>query len=326
MSDSLRFHFTFAGPALDAHRMDVRELSQTLTALADLLNEANRVISPEAPPVKLEMEGRVKAGSIWADLVASYLPVPPIPPGQIVFAFVGKKIADINEVLSLVINSGIVGGGLIAIYRKLRGQKPNRIEYKDEKKAVIVYTPTDNATEQIIEVAANAAKLYQSSVSRRTLEKMLIPLEREGIDSFSIGRDGKTEAIVRSEEYAFFKEVVPDKGAPVSDSDTVSQGVWLEIESPSFKEGNKWRFLDGENPITAKVEDEAFLERVDSGEPFAKQDVLLVDLRREQSFADNKLKTRYSVTRVHDHRQMPRQTKPDKAKRSNPQAELPLSG
>ncbi len=76
----------------------------------------------------------------------------------------------------------------------------------------------------------------------------------------------------------------------------------LVIESPSFKDGNKWRFSDGQSSFYAEITDEAFLKRVDSGkERFGKDDILLVDMDVLQTKTPTCLKIRKTITKVIKH-------------------------
>lgn len=76
----------------------------------------------------------------------------------------------------------------------------------------------------------------------------------------------------------------------------------LEVTSPSFKEGNKWRLSDGSRSIVASIDDERFLERVAKGEErFGMGDILLCDVHMEQFAGPTGLRTDYSVKHVRDH-------------------------
>jgi hypothetical protein len=78
----------------------------------------------------------------------------------------------------------------------------------------------------------------------------------------------------------------------------------LVIDSPSFREGNKWRFFDGQASFTAAIEDESFLRAVNDGsERFGKGDVLVVKMRvRQVRTADGGLKAERSVLKVKEHK------------------------
>ena len=82
----------------------------------------------------------------------------------------------------------------------------------------------------------------------------------------------------------------------------------LQIESPTFVEGNKWKFFDGQNSWFADIQDEVFLARVDKGiERFGKGDTLIAIVRFSQSTSLSALKMERSVIKVAEHIEAPKQ-------------------
>ena len=74
-------------------------------------------------------------------------------------------------------------------------------------------------------------------------------------------------------------------------------------ESAVFKEGNMWRFWDGQNSFQAPIDDKEFLSRVDSGvERFGKGDILIVDLEIKQAKLPTSLRTVRRIVKVHEHK------------------------
>ncbi len=77
----------------------------------------------------------------------------------------------------------------------------------------------------------------------------------------------------------------------------------LLIESPTFKEGNKWKFFDGQNSFYADILDEEFLEKVNKGaERFGKGDTLIAEVKLVQTggFAGS-LKMERTIIKVFQH-------------------------
>ena len=68
MTATAEFSIKYDGPALATHQMDVRELAPALLALSTLLEEANRVVYPESPPVRVNVRGSFQSGSFKIDL------------------------------------------------------------------------------------------------------------------------------------------------------------------------------------------------------------------------------------------------------------------
>jgi len=291
MTDSIHFSVRYDGPALFNHTMDVRELAPALVALSDLFEGANKAAFPNAPDVRVKVSGNFKAGSFGIDLA-----VVQTFAEQVVSLLSGKGSTAIANLTAIVSALGITGGGLFGLIKWLRGRKPSAIRTQGE--SVVFECQTGQETETF-EVDLVAGKLYQSRVVRQSLVKVLKPLEREGIDMFEAGRDNDTTVQVRSEELDAF--VAAAEGEEVV-SEHVAENILLQIESASFRDGNKWRFSKGGAPFYAEITDTEFLGRVDAGEKFGKLDMLRVDLQVTQLVTDNGLKERHVVSRVHEHR------------------------
>lgn len=100
--------------------------------------------------------------------------------------------------------------------------------------------------------------------------------------------------------YKKWDEVVIEANRSVSRIDL--SRVVLQIESLTFKEGNKWRVNDGRGSFYATIEDETFLAKIEAGERFSKGDVLIADMRQEQVVEEgDTLKTIHTITCVHEH-------------------------
>lgn len=297
MSASVHFSVKYDGPALASHQMDVRELAPALLALASLLEDANKTVFPDAEEVRVQVKGTFKSGSFGIDLIA----VQSIAK-QLVTLFSGSEAAAAANLLAILGGLGMAskaaGGGLIGLVRWLKGRKPTAIR-TDSDRVVFEVETTEVLESYTVDLVT--AKLYQDRTVRQSLAKVLKPLERDGVDYFAV-IDASEELVtaITSDEVAAFTAAAAQADVV---SDTTSEGNLLQIESPVFKDGNKWRFTDGTNAFYAEIADEAFLAKVESGEArFGKGDVLIVDLRKIQSIADTGLKTEYIVSAVREHR------------------------
>ena len=293
MSASVHFSIKYDGPALATHQMDVRELAPALIALSTLLEEANRAAYPDSSEVRVNVQGNFKGGSFGVDLIA----VQSIAE-QIVSMLAGPTSTAAANLLAVLGGVGLIGsGGLIGIVRWLRGRKPTAIRLDGDK---TIFEIIDSEVVETFEVDLVAGRLYQSRIVRQSLAKVVKPLERDGVDVFACGRDGVTEAVIAKEEAVYFDVAASDADVV---SDTVGEGVLLQIESAVFKDGNKWRFSDGAASFFAEITDNDFLARIESGdERFGKGDVLIVDLRRIQSVTDNGLKLEFVIEKVREHK------------------------
>ncbi|WP_063894373.1 hypothetical protein [Burkholderia ubonensis] len=288
MSNHEQFNVIYDGPALTEHRMDVRDLAPALVAIADLFSFANKELNGDNTEVRLEVKGSFKAGSFHSELIFIQSLA-----NQIRDIFAGPNAAAFSNALAILGALGIVGsGGLIGLIRKLRGNRPHRIEPTGSNVRIWV------TEKESLEVEEAVYRLYRSKTVRVSLQKTLSPLERDGITSFGIVRGTKVELAIENDELGTFA-IFEEAGEVVSD--VVGRKVLL-LESVVFKDGNKWRVHDGTYPFFAALDDEEFLAKVNAGERFGKGDVLVVDLRQIQIIGDDGLKNEYRILKVHEHR------------------------
>jgi hypothetical protein len=294
MSNHERFHVVYDGPALTEHRMDVRDLAPALVAFADLFTAANKEINGDAAEVRVQVNASFKAGSFGIDLVASQHLL-----SQIKDIFAGNGATAISNgwtILQIVgFTGGGLAGGLVGLLRLLKGRRPVKIEQKGDV-ATVWMTQTET-----IEVERDVIRLYRNSVVRTSLEKVVSPLEREGITDFGVVVIGQVVLDVHDDEVASFSAAASDADAEIV-SDTTTRKMLL-IESLAFKDGNKWRVHDGTATFHASIEDKEFLAKIDAGERFGKGDVLVVDLRQVQSIVNAKLVNESIIVKVLEHRQ-----------------------
>ncbi|WP_260427251.1 MULTISPECIES: hypothetical protein [unclassified Burkholderia] len=282
------FNVVYDGPALGEHRMDVRDLAPVLLAIADLFSSANKELNGDHSEVRLEVRGGFKAGSFHAELIF----VQPLA-SQIRDLFAGPNANAFSNALAILAALGIIGGGgLIGLIRTLRGRKPHRTEpdgahvkiWMSEQECFVVDEPI--------------VRLYRNRAVRVNLQKMLSPLEHDGIDSFGIVRDDIVELSIERDELGTFASS-DDPGEIVTDTIALKM---LKLESVVFKDGNKWRVHDGTSAFYTSLDDERFIAKVDAGERFGKGDVLVVDLRQTQIVTDEGLRNEYRIVKVREHR------------------------
>jgi hypothetical protein len=290
-SNRQKFHVVFEGPALVEHCMDVRDLAPALIAIADLLTTVNREVNGETSTIRVHVDASFKAGSFGIDLVASQHLLAHI--WDILSGHGANAVCNGYAIMTMI---GFVGGGgLIGLLRRLKGRRPLRVQHNG-RVATVHLSETES-----IEIDARVMKLYHSSNVRSSLEKVVSPLEREGITDFSIVMDEKVTLEFHDDELASLSAVTTESAAQIV-SDTTSHKM-LQIESLAFKNGNKWCVHDGIAAFHASVEDKAFLEKIEAGERFGKGDVLMVDLRQVQSVDGGRLNNESTILKVLEHRE-----------------------
>lgn len=178
--------------------------------------------------------------------------------------------------------------GLLAALKWLRGRRIDKVELGDQTARLIV-------DQESLEIELTVLALLRDLAVREALDKLLSPLDREGIDTFACGTDADFEQIITKAERAWFY-------TPIMEDDLVLDDVRkmaFSIVSLAFKEDNKWRLYDGAATIHATIADTDFLTRVDQNvETFAKGDMLICMVRVRQWQTPSGARTEYEVAEV----------------------------
>ena len=290
-----RFHIIFDGPALDAHEMNVRDLAPALLAVSDIYDEINRVAFGSRYKVGINVRASFKTGSFLTELAvhaASILEL--FKDDTVQAACLMMQIFGVPDVPSLVRK------GILPFIRWVRRRKIT----------AVVELGNGNVRVEIagdaMEIERAVVELYQSSKLRKAFEDLIArPLEKEGIETIGFG-DANANTFVsipREEGPSFIADEPEDE--PIGES---TRRAHLQIISPCFQEGNKWRFSDGSASFHAEIRDKAFLGKVMSGEAaFAKGDILDVEMTEAQTLTAKGLSTERFIEKVHGHRNPARQ-------------------
>jgi hypothetical protein len=266
----------------------VRDLAPALMAISDLFTHVNAELNGDSADVRVEVKGGFKSGSFQIELLFTQALLL-----QLRDMFAGATATAVSNASAILATLGLMGGrGLIGFLRRLNGRRPHRIEQAAEVSQVWI------TESELIEVDTRIVRLWLSRSVRASLQKVLSPLEREGITSFGVVTADAVELDIEEAELAVFA-MSGDEGEVVSDATTRKI---LLLESVMFKDGNKWRVHDGQSAFSAAMDDHEFLAKVDAGERFRKGDVLVVDLRHIQTIVGDALRTEFRIVKVHEHR------------------------
>ena len=214
---------------------------------------------------------------------------------QITSFFAGEHIVGALNLKEIVFGSA----GLIWLIAKFRGRKPDRIErLSDSHVRITIGSET-------FDVPLALVRLYQDLAVRTAAQKVVAdPLRREGIDTFEVRENRQSVLVVQKTEAVYFEK---PQSPPETLVETTRRAAF-SIISLAFKEDNKWRLYDGNTQISALIEDEAFLARVNANLiAFAKGDILICDVRITQQQTGEGLSTEYVVEKVIEHRPALRQ-------------------
>ena len=296
MVSPAHFRITYDGAALSSNEMNVRELAPALLAAGDMLEAATRALNGDRVKSQINVRASFKTGCFGIDfnLATDWA----LKVRDIFATDTASAAANAIEILGAL---GLVAWkgkqSLIAVLKWLRGRKIEKVELGDKTARLIVEN-------EELEIELAVLALLRDLAVREALDKLLAPLDREGIDTFASGTDADIVQIIGKAERSWFY-------TPAVEDDLVLDDVRkmaFSIVSLAFKEDNKWRLYDGAATIHAAISDIGFLTRVDQNiETFAKGDLLICMVRVRQWQIPSGARTEYEVVEVLEHRQAARQ-------------------
>lgn len=279
-----RLSLRYAGPAVDAGFMNVYDAAANMIAFSEFIVAAAKAAYGESVDVKAQAAGFAR-GSFVTDIVINV-------GGPLVTLF---SSGNAKELLGVIAEA-------VKLWKHLRGAPPTQVQ-SDESNMIKV---TNNNGKMLV-VQAHTLNLVFGEKGTEAASKFIRDaLSKDGIESVSVDaeHDEKAERVidVSRQESQYFVPVAPE--TPLFDT-TIKAA--LIIEAPVFKEDNKWRFSDGSGSFYANIEDPDFIALVDNGEPFAKGDSLIVEMRIRQQRQGEKLITEKTIIKVIEHRGRPNQ-------------------
>lgn len=290
-----RFVVAFDGPGVGAGTIDVRDLAPALLSLSKAVDAANRVINGTATPARIQ----VKATAVACFEVDLSLVL------QGWEAVKGLLLSDDGQAATSLLQwlgflgAPTVGLGLIQLYRTLNGRK---IDAAQQDGSLVMI---DVGGETFV-IPLPVLRLYQEIAVNQAIGELLDTLEGDRVDRIEFRRvpGAKPEEVLTKADQASFSLPIPEDETVVDDTRKMA----LSIRSLAFQEGNKWRLFDGQNVITATIEDKVFIGRVDRNEiRFAKSDVLICMVQTIQKQGPEGLKTEHIVKQVLEYKAAPLQ-------------------
>ena len=280
MKDTLTLRY--AGPLVDAGRMDAYEAAGNIIAFADFLGVA--ASAAHGPQAKLKTEIKAfQQGSFAVQFALEF-------GGIMATLFSGiSSPKDMYEIIRQSFDA----------WRHLAGNDPKATTILDNG-AIQVTNNHGQIAVYRAEVINIITSPEASIAAARFVRK---PMESE-IESVSIECGSETVASATRNEAPYIgflaaREVLTEN----------TMRMWLMLESPTFKGGNKWKFADDRASFWAPIEDQAFLDQVARRETlFGQDDALLVDIQiRQSGQPPGAIKTERTIIKVHEHRHAPKQ-------------------
>ncbi len=271
----------YRGAAVESGRMDAYETAGNIVAFSDFLGVLAK--AAYGPQVRLKTEVRAFEHGSFAVQFALDL-------GGILATLL-SGVGTPKDLYELASHS-------FQAWKHLQGSDPKTVT-----KVSDTHVQIENNHGQVITVRAETVNVLMSPEAVVATSRFVSKALESNLDSVALEQDGQSLADATQDDAPYFTHLV--SGELLTENVVTS---YLSIESAVFKEGNKWKFSDGQTGFYAAIEDSAFLARVESGEErFGKGDALVVEMKITQSRAGNTVKVDRVVQRVVEHRTPPAQ-------------------
>jgi len=299
MTNKAFFHVIYDGPALENNEMDVRDLAPALIALADLFDEANKVLNNGRVEISTQIKASFRTGCFGIDMTVLQGAM-----ASILNLFKEENVIAAATLMTIIgVSAKSTGGGLLGFIKWLKNRKINEVVMIDKDHVKVIVDQDSFETEKKV------IELYRNARIRKALEAAISkPLLKDGVDSFACSGEipmvGDDFFSISKEESTVFVTLEPED-EPLEE---IEYEAHLQALSIAFQEDNKWRFTDGSNKFYAEMADIGFLEKIQRNDiAFRKDDLIKAKIQMRQKLTASGLKPGYKIIQVIEHRSASRQ-------------------
>ena len=280
---------------LETDEVDVFRLAPALMAIGNLVREGRRTVFPnELDEVGVSVQP-FREGSFLVDFVLFLEQHTPD-----FFAAIGPDaLTKITEVLRLL---GLVRGtvtSVLDVIKRLPGGRPKQVTPISNRE---VRYESDNV---VVNVGAPVHQLMVNPTIHNYIHDALaLPLETPnvtGIRTYLQNDPASSVSVGRADADAIRVASAAATTPPIPQQlDTKVEIVRLNpLRGPFQAERRQWTFAMGNSRIVARISDQEFLRRYDSGEiRLNHADLLEVELIRRERLVGTETKTQYEIRRV----------------------------
>ncbi|XKM14259.1 hypothetical protein RCS94_03580 [Orbaceae bacterium ac157xtp] len=280
MINQTGFSIVYGGDAYSDNQIDAKTLGNALSSLAALIEHSDKLLNGEDASPQLIIKAH-KEGSF-----------------EIICEVVGASLNTL-QALGLNIGAATAIGSIWAALDIIRGKKIAAID--TNKRTGISKLTVDNIE---IECTEDVKKLLISPVVRKEIDQLVYqPLQTENPSFFKLKSDGQQPlAEIEQDSAKNFKR----KNIVVQhDIETEEREVNINFAKVNFSSKRGWSIiLPDQEQVNVSMNDENFLERVNTNQTrFSKDDLFVVLLRTETIKEDDIIsKVTYSIDQVIRHR------------------------
>lgn len=283
MNDNRRLKIKFGGKT---SQIDAKTFLNSLTSFVSIVEEINQeFVTDKKVSVKINA---IAKGSFIIDLellVTAYESIAPL--------LQKDNILVISEIVTTVV-------GVYQIRKFLKGRKPSEKTSDNDR---IQLTNQDGEQTNVNSIVYN---FYNSNLSvKEALNNTFEALNTDrSVDEFEIiDEDEKPVFQVKKNDFPDLTDQDIDEDL-LPDQQSIRVRTTISLFKIVFDKKYVWEFIYKGNKISAKIDDDNFFKKIDSGEKFAKGDVLEVELEILQEYDDavnTYVNKKYKINKVYNH-------------------------
>ena len=276
---------SYHGPLVEEGRMNAYDVASYIIAFSDFCGVISRKAYGEKIELKTEIQG-FRNNSFDIDFLFQI--------AGITYTLFTATPASSKDFIALIKDS-------ISAWIHLNGKEPKAISKTNNGQFQI-----ENQNGEIKYFSANVVNIISNPTAGKAVEQFIKkPMENDiayvCIDSKSANESTKIEK-------EFSESFVPLNLEKTETQNEIRMS--LLIETPTFKDGNKWKFFDGQSSFYADIIDEEFIAKVNDGhERFGKGDELIAIVRLVQTSINDSLKMERTIVKVFEHKTPPKSQK-----------------
>ncbi len=264
------------------HSIDALQLAESIQSVAEMINQADKLLNGDDSTVKVMVTAPAKEGSLCIDFET--------------ILQTAQSVDIIKELGFYAIGTAGFAGSALSVIQRLKKKKVIELEENtDTDEAVITVSGGDS-----INCTSTVAKLVTDPLIRQAINTLIQkPLEGKESPKFKIINDDNEVVFNEAETETF----TPLQARTLVKSATETKESNISFTQVNFQGTSGWKMMYHGEKVSVKMEDEAFLIKVrDSQAKFSKDDLFVVklDITRTESPRGNT--TRYSISKVIRHR------------------------
>lgn len=269
----------YGGEAYSNNEIDAKTLGEALTSLSGLIENAEKILHGEAADPQVNIKA-IQEGS---------------------FTLLVSVLGSLStlQLLGFSAAAGAGAGSLMGVLEWLRGRKPQE---------VIIDEANNRATlvvdDERFDCSNDLQKLVTSPIIRNEVSKLVYqPLQTESQSVFRIKNAENVEVVtIQQQESEAFK---PVRHTVEQRTHEEPLTINVKFSKLSFTSNAGWKMVlpDGDE-VAVKMEDAAFLERVNNNQAsFSKDDLFVVNVTKIVKETNGNFgNPTYTITQVVRHR------------------------